>query len=55
MKASKSVFICTECEYKATKWMGKCPSCGAWNTMEEQEDYTPDAPSKASARHALFS
>ena len=56
MKSSKSVFICTECEYKSPKWMGKCPSCGAWNTLEEQEDYVEAAGAgKAAARHALFS
>jgi len=35
MKNSKSYYFCTECEYRTPKWMGKCPSCGAWNTMEE--------------------
>ncbi|MBR5538675.1 MAG: AAA family ATPase, partial [Clostridia bacterium] len=34
MKA-KSYFVCTECEYKSLKWLGKCPSCGAWNSLEE--------------------
>ena len=38
MKGSKTVFICSECEYKTSKWMGRCPSCGAWNTLEEQEE-----------------
>ncbi|MBO5648408.1 MAG: DNA repair protein RadA [Clostridia bacterium] len=57
MKGSKSIYVCTECEYKTTKWMGKCPSCGAWNSMEEQEEYLAEtaAQGKASARHALFS
>lgn len=32
---SKSSFICTECEYKSLKWLGKCPSCGTWNSLEE--------------------
>lgn len=32
---SKSAFVCTECEYKSIKWMGKCPSCGSWNSLEE--------------------
>ncbi len=36
MKASKTIYVCTECEYQSAKWMGRCPSCGAWNTMEEQ-------------------
>ena len=28
-------FICSECGYTSAKWLGKCPSCGQWNTMEE--------------------
>ncbi len=39
--AEKSLFICTECGHKASKWTGQCPLCKAWNTMEEQE-YIPD-------------
>ncbi|MBQ4065869.1 MAG: DNA repair protein RadA, partial [Clostridia bacterium] len=35
MKA-KSIFVCSSCDYHSAKWLGKCPSCGAWNTMEEQ-------------------
>ena len=35
MKA-KSVFYCTECGNESAKWVGKCPSCGAWNTIVEQ-------------------
>ncbi len=31
----KTVYICTECGHESAKWLGKCPSCGAWNTMEE--------------------
>ncbi len=33
---SKTVYICTECGYESSKWIGKCSGCGAWNTMEEQ-------------------
>ena len=32
---SKSVYICRECGYQSAKWMGKCPSCNQWNTMDE--------------------
>lgn len=35
MKA-KSVFFCTECGNETAKWAGRCPSCGAWNTIVEQ-------------------
>lgn len=31
----KSVFVCTECGEVSPRWMGRCPSCGAWNTMVE--------------------
>lgn len=37
MKQPKSVFTCIECGHETSKWYGKCPSCGAWNTMEEGE------------------
>ena len=33
---AKSVYICSECGYESAKWVGKCPGCGAWNTMEEE-------------------
>ncbi|MBQ1834647.1 MAG: DNA repair protein RadA, partial [Oscillospiraceae bacterium] len=35
MKA-KSIFYCTECGNETAKWAGRCPSCGAWNTIVEQ-------------------
>lgn len=46
---TKSVFICTKCEYQTTKWLGKCPSCGNWNTFEEQT-LTQEAPSTGKSR-----
>lgn len=33
---SKTVFVCSECGYESLKWVGKCPSCGEWNTMQEE-------------------
>ena len=36
-KAKGSVFFCGECGYESTKWRGKCPACGSWNTMLEQK------------------
>lgn len=32
----KSVYVCSECGYESPKWYGKCPSCGEWNTMNEE-------------------
>ena len=36
MAKTKSVFFCTECGNETPKWAGRCPSCGAWNTLVEQ-------------------
>ena len=33
---TKTVYACTECGAESTKWYGRCPTCGAWNSMEEQ-------------------
>ena len=35
MKA-KTLFYCTECGNETPKWQGRCPACGAWNTIEER-------------------
>lgn len=32
---SKVVYVCKECGYETAKWMGKCPSCNAWGSLEE--------------------
>ena len=31
----KVSYVCNNCGYESVKWMGKCASCGEWNTMEE--------------------
>ena len=41
---SKTVFLCSNCGEETPKWQGRCPSCGAWNTLEE---YTPQPAVKA--------
>ena len=32
----KSTFVCQNCGSKSSKWVGKCPSCGEWNTFAEE-------------------
>lgn len=32
----KTVFVCKECGYETPKWMGQCPGCNEWNTLEEE-------------------
>ncbi len=33
---NKMVFVCSECGCEAPRWSGRCPSCGEWNTMQEE-------------------
>ena len=37
MAKVRTIYVCTECGYETPKWLGKCPDCGSWNTLEEQE------------------
>lgn len=36
MAKIKSKFACGECGYESPKWLGRCPGCNSWNTMEEE-------------------
>ena len=40
---TKTVFLCNECGYESSKWLGKCPECGSWNTMSEYNPRTEKA------------
>ena len=35
MAKEKTIFVCNECGGTSPKWLGKCPACGAWNTLIE--------------------
>ena len=48
MAKAKTVFFCTNCGNETPKWMGRCPGCGAFNTMEEHVE-KPVAVGKAKA------
>ncbi|MDA8156467.1 MAG: DNA repair protein RadA [Actinomycetota bacterium] len=37
----KIVYQCQACGYSSPKWLGRCPDCGAWNTMAEERLITP--------------
>ena len=49
---TKSIYACTECGAESTKWYGRCPTCGAWNSMEEQVQtvHTPGGGSHSAAK-----
>ncbi|GAA1473480.1 DNA repair protein RadA [Corynebacterium felinum] len=39
-KKARSVHTCTECGYSSPKWLGRCPECGSWGSMEEHTQAT---------------
>ena len=44
MKKPKKVFVCSECGDQFSRWAGKCPSCGSWNSVNEEsltEKFSP--------------
>ena len=49
---AKTVYVCSECGYESAKWLGKCPACNAWNTMEEDIS-VPVKASQVSARMGI--
>ena len=56
MAKIKSVFICSECGYESPKWNGKCPSCGEWNTMNEEiKDTSKTSPAVKSRSFSTYS
>ncbi|MCK4545330.1 DNA repair protein RadA [candidate division WOR-3 bacterium] len=38
MVKNRIKFLCNECGFESTKWLGKCPSCGQWNTFVEYKE-----------------
>lgn len=50
-KTVKTAWFCTDCGAESPKWAGRCPACGAWNTMVEERVATAAAsPAKGAAR-----
>ncbi|MBO5314447.1 MAG: DNA repair protein RadA [Prevotella sp.] len=35
MAKDKTAYVCSDCGQESAKWIGKCPSCGHWNTFKE--------------------
>lgn len=34
-KKQRAIHTCSECGYSSPKWLGRCPECGSWGTLEE--------------------
>ena len=55
MAKVKKAFFCKNCGFEAPKWLGKCPSCGEWNTFTEEiiaRETSPAAGAAAELRPA---
>lgn len=46
----KTIYVCTQCGETSPRWLGRCPSCGSWNTMTE--DVVAETPKTAAGRAA---
>ena len=45
MAKDKTAYVCSNCGQESQKWIGKCPSCGQWNTFKEIK-IAPSSPAK---------
>ena len=45
-KKNTTVFVCSNCGYESSKWLGKCPSCNEWNSFYEEKAITTSGSSK---------
>src|SRR5581483_11999347 len=52
MAKLRTKYICQQCGGEHSKWMGKCPDCGAWNTLEEVTE-APQSPAQQ-RRQTIF-
>lgn len=51
MAKSRYIYTCNQCGYESSKWNGKCPSCNAWNSFEEElADSAPASSGRSSAQ-----
>lgn len=41
MVKPSSIYVCSECGNETAQWAGKCPACGAWNTVKELKGVRP--------------
>jgi DNA repair protein RadA/Sms len=46
-----SKYVCQQCGYESTGWLGKCPECGTWNSLVETVTESSKSSSKSSNKH----
>ena len=52
--AEKRPYVCRECGYRHPQWLGRCPNCGSWGTLLEEEGVSSKAPSRAIATSEIL-
>src|SRR5688500_9014885 len=53
MAKTRTQFLCGQCGSMHPKWMGKCPDCGTWDSLQEYKAPTPDARAEARSGGAM--
>ncbi|MBP0969904.1 MAG: DNA repair protein RadA, partial [Oscillospiraceae bacterium] len=50
--ASRTYYVCTNCGAQSTKWFGRCPECGEWNTLQEETVEKKASVSRKASAHS---
>ena len=50
MARLRTAFVCQQCGYQSTKWRGRCPDCGQWNSLVEELEESSGSSSHAASR-----
>ncbi len=51
----KTVYVCRNCDHQTSSWLGRCPACGAWNTLEEETfEYDEPTSDKKNTRLSML-
>jgi len=53
MPKTRTQYVCRECGAKTPRWMGRCPECEGWNTLEERVERGPAASANGGGRARL--
>ena len=51
MPKSKTRYVCSQCGCVSSRWLGKCPQCGEWNTMKEEVQVAEPTKGPGARRH----
>ncbi|HNZ71345.1 MAG TPA: DNA repair protein RadA, partial [Prolixibacteraceae bacterium] len=54
MAKTKTIYVCQACGVTSPKWVGRCPSCGEWNTYIEELEVTGGKSTSSPANISLL-